>query len=519
MNLTPTLTEVRALASEGHPSVMLSCEILADLETPVSAFLKLRRRGPAFLLESVEGGENLARYSVLASEPRGHLRIHRDAATLERDGKTESLSFTDPLELIDSLVRVPGIMPVKGLPRFLGGGVGYLSYECATYFERLPTASSDPLNLPLGQLLLVDTLVVFDHLRRMIKVLTLLELKGDPGNAYQEAASRLNDVVNRLQAPLQPMPLELRMDATPADLDVQSNFSQTEFENRVRRAKEYIAAGDVIQVVPSQRLTVPCAADPFAVYRALRVLNPSPYMYFLDFGDMQIVGASPELLVLVEDGRIVTHPIAGTRPRGATPDEDDGLAVELAENEKERAEHVMLVDLGRNDLGRVSKPGTVRVTRLMEIERYSHVMHLVSNVEGHLRDDLRPIDALRSCFPAGTVSGAPKIRAMEIIAELEQDQRGAYAGATGFFGFNGDLEVAITIRTMVIKDGFAHVQAGGGIVADSDPTAEFEETLHKARAALSAVAAVTPDRARERVAESIAVRERVSTGGPGGLRP
>jgi anthranilate synthase component 1 len=320
----------------------------------------------------------------------------------------------------------------------------------------------------------------------------------------------LNSVVNRLQAPTPPMPLELRADASPADLDIQSNMTQDEYEERVRRAKEYIAAGDIIQVVPSQRLTVKCESDPFAVYRALRVLNPSPYMYFIDFGDMQLVGASPELLVLVEDGRIVTHPIAGTRPRGASTEEDDALAVELAENEKERAEHVMLVDLGRNDLGRVSKPGTVRVSRLMQIERYSHVMHLVSNVEGRLREEMRPVDALRSCFPAGTVSGAPKIRAMEIIAELERDQRGAYAGSTGFFGFNGDVEVAITIRTMVIKDGLAHVQAGGGVVADSDPTEEYHETLHKARAALTAVAAVAPERIGERIAESIAVRQRTA---------
>jgi anthranilate synthase component I len=516
VNLSPTLDEARGFAAQGHPAVMLSCEILADLETPVSAFLKLRRRGPAFLLESIEGGEHLARYSFLASEPRGHLRIGRGTATLQRDGQTEEKSFTDPLDLIDSLVRVPGIVPVKGLPRFLGGGVGYLSYECSGFFERLPQAPNDPLELPIGQLLLVDTLVVFDHLRRTIKVLTLLTLEGDLGDAYQAAASRLNSVVNRLQAPTPPMPLELRADASPADLDVQSNITEDEYEDRVRRAKEYIAAGDIIQVVPSQRLTVKCESDPFAVYRALRVLNPSPYMYFIDFGDMQLVGASPELLVLVEDGRIVTHPIAGTRPRGATSDEDDALAVELAENEKERAEHVMLVDLGRNDLGRVSQPGTVRVSRLMEIERYSHVMHLVSNVEGRLREDMRPVDALRSCFPAGTVSGAPKIRAMEIIAELERDQRGAYSGATGFFGFNGDVEVAITIRTMVIKDGLAHVQAGGGIVADSDPTAEFQETLHKARAALTAVAAVAPDRIRERVSESVVVRERsaVGQGGP-----
>jgi anthranilate synthase component 1 len=518
MNLSPTLEEVRGLAADGHPAVMLSCEILADMETPVSAFLKLRRRGPAFLLESIEGGEHLARYSFLASEPRGHLRISRDTAMLQRDGKTEELSFTDPVDLIDSLVRVPGIVSAKNLPRFLGGGVGYLSYECATYFERLPQAPNDPLGLPIGQLMLVDTLVVFDHLRRTIKVLTLLELKGDLAEAYQAAASRLNSVVNRLQSPTPPMPLELRPGASPADLVVQSNVTQAEYEERVNRAKEYIAAGDIIQVVPSQRLTVKCEADPFAVYRALRVLNPSPYMYFIDFGDMQLVGASPELLVLVEDGRIVTHPIAGTRPRGSTSDEDDALAVELAENEKERAEHVMLVDLGRNDLGRVSKPGTVRVSRLMEIERYSHVMHLVSNVEGQLKDTMRPVDALRSCFPAGTVSGAPKIRAMEIIAELERDQRGAYAGATGFFGFNGDVEVAITIRTMVIKDGLAHVQAGGGVVADSDPLAEYHETLHKARAALTAVAAVTPERIGERVAEAVGVRERSAVRGEGGAR-
>jgi anthranilate synthase component 1 len=334
---------------------------------------------------------------------------------------------------------------------------------------------------------MVDTLLVFDHLRRTIKAVTYVPLTEDLPTDYRRGIERLDDLLDRLRSGSHTAGLEDAPGRTQPD-GVVSNASQQEFEGMVRQAKEAIAAGECFQIVPSQRLSVRTNASPVGLYRALRSINPSPYMYFLNFGEYQIVGASPELLVLVEDGQITTRPIAGTMPRGVTPDEDEALAQRLLSDEKERAEHIMLVDLGRNDVGRVALPGTVSVPRLMEIERYSHVMHIVSDVVGRLRPGLRPIDALRACFPAGTLTGAPKIRAMEIIAELEADQRGPYGGAIGFFNRDGDLETAITIRTLVLKDGVAHIQAGAGIVADSDPPTEYQETLNKANATLAAVA-------------------------------
>jgi len=339
----------------------------------------------------------------------------------------------------------------------------------------------------------VESLLVFDHSRRTIKAVTRLPLDGDLEAGYREAAERIEQMIDRLDAPA---PTAQRLESIPSHNEgiglhdrVKSNVTPSEFMGMVRKAKEYIKAGDVIQVVPSQRLSLETTADPFSIYRALRVVNPSPYMFFLDFGDYHIVGASPERLVMVEDGKIHNRPLAGTRWRGATPEEDERLARELLADEKERAEHVMLVDLGRNDVGRVSKPGSVSVDELMVIEKYSHVMHIVSKVTGQLRDDLRPVDALRATFPAGTVSGAPKIRAMEIIAELEPDRRGTYAGSVGLFNWDGELETAIALRTALVKDGTVHVQAGGGIVADSDPAFEYEETLNKAAALLRGVLA------------------------------
>lgn len=484
----PDLETLRRLAGVGRLAPLYR-EVLADLETPVSAYLKVAGRRPGFLLESVEGGEHVARWSFVGAGGRGSIELGEEHATFSSDGSAVRLPFGDPLDLIDGLVRRAGVVRLPGLPRFVGGAVGYLSYEVARRFERLPTPAADPYGLPLGQFLLVDTLLVFDHLKRTIKVVTHVPLDGDLQEAYRGGVERIEELLDRLAtAPtgrrglLDPAP----NGAEPAAA-ARANVDRSTFEAMVRTGKEHIAAGDVIQVVLAQRLSVPALVEPFVLYRALRAINPSPYMYFLDFGSHQLIGASPELLVLVENGQVTTHPIAGTRPRGRTPDEDARLADELRGDEKERAEHVMLVDLGRNDLGRVSEPGTVRVPRLMEVERYSHVMHLVSQVTGRLRPELRAVDALRACFPAGTVSGAPKIRAMEIIAELEPERRGPYAGAVGFFGFGGDLEMAITIRTIVLKDGVAHVQAGAGIVADSDPAAEYCETLNKAAALLKAV--------------------------------
>ncbi len=483
----PSLAELGRMAATARYAPIYR-EILADLETPVSALMKLGAGPGSFLLESVEGGEFVARYSFVAAGLERSLEIHEDGAVYRGAGGAVDMQYDDPLELIERLVAHEGVARLSGLPRFGGGAVGYLAYELARKFEpRIPAAPNDPLGLPLAHLLMVDTLLVFDHLRRTIKAVTYVPLNEDLPTDYQRGCERIDALLDRLRRGSHAAGLEDAPGRSqPARID--SNVSQAEYEQRVLLAKEQIAAGECFQIVPSQRLSVPTDASPVTLYRALRSINPSPYMYFLNYGNYQIVGASPELLVLVEDGQVTTRPIAGTRPRGATEEEDEALAAELLGDEKERAEHVMLVDLGRNDVGRVAEPGTVSVPRLMEIERYSHVMHIVSHVTGRLRDGMRPIDALRACFPAGTLTGAPKIRAMELIAELEQDRRGPYGGAIGFFNLDGDLEAAITIRTMVLKDGVAHVQAGGGVVADSDPALEFQESMNKARAVLTAVA-------------------------------
>jgi anthranilate synthase component I len=485
--VVPSLTELGRMAARAHYAPIYR-EVLADLETPVSALLKLGAGPGSFLLESVEGGEFVARYSFVAAGLERSLAIYDDRALYTGSEGTAELSYSDPLELIDRLVAREGVVRLPGLPRFGGGAVGYLGYELGRKFEpRIPVAPNNPLDLPLAHLMMVDTLLVFDHLRRTIKAVTYVPLNEDLPSDYRRGCDRLDDLLDRLragshQAGLEDAPRRSRPEG------VASNMTQQQFESTVLQAKEAIAAGECFQIVPSQRLSVPTSASPVSLYRALRSINPSPYMYFLNFGQHQIVGTSPELLVLVEDGQVTTRPLAGTAPRGESPEADEALAQRLLADEKERAEHIMLVDLGRNDVGRVAEPGTVSVPRLMEIERYSHVMHIVSDVQGKLRDGLRPIDALRACFPAGTLTGAPKIRAMEIIAELEPDQRGPYGGAIGFFNRDGDLETAITIRTLVLKDGVAHIQVGAGIVADSDPPTEYQETLNKAHAVLSAVA-------------------------------
>jgi anthranilate synthase component 1 len=465
----PELAEVKKLKAKGN-LIPVYHEMVADLETPVSAYLKIAQGDYSFLLESVEGGERLARYSFIGTEPSLVIKTGRE-------------NPVDPLTLIEKEFQHYRPVPVSGLPRFHGGIVGYLSYEVARYFEKLLAPDNDPHDLPESVLMLADTLLVFDHLTHKIKIVSHAHLDGDIEQAYAEATAKIDRIVARLKQPV-------RIDPPPpatADSPVVPNLSQSEYEKLVTRAKEYIFAGDIIQAVLSQRLSKPTNASPFAIYRALRSINPSPYMYFLHLGDCHIVGASPELLVRVEDGIVSNHPIAGTRPRSSNPDRDLELARELLNDEKERAEHIMLVDLGRNDIGRISQPGTVSVTQFMDIERYSHVMHLVSHVQGRLRAGMTQYDALRACFPAGTVSGAPKIRAMEIIAELEPDKRGPYAGAVGYFDFSGNLDTAIAIRTIVIKGSIAHVQAGGGIVADSIPENEYQESLNKAQALFTAI--------------------------------
>jgi anthranilate synthase component 1 len=466
----PTLEEVRRLKKYGN-LVPVCRDIQADLETPVSAYLKIARGNYSFLLESVEGGERLARYSFIGTEPLLVLRTGEE-------------NPIDPLNLVEKELARLHPVSIAGLPRFHGGMVGYLSYEVARHFERLPCPTQDPQRLPESVLMLADTLLVFDHITHKIKVVSHAHLDEDVDTAYREATCKIDGLVDRLE---QPMHSEALKNAPLYKSAVSSNFSAAEFEAMVSQAKEYIYAGDTIQAVLSQRLARQTYADPFSIYRALRSINPSPYMYYLHLGDFYIAGASPELLVRVEDDTVSTHPIAGTRRRGNGASEDLALEEELKHNEKERAEHIMLVDLGRNDIGRISEPGTVEVTQLMDVERYSHVMHLVSHVQGRLRAGLSQFDALRSCFPAGTVSGAPKIRAMEIIAELENERRGPYAGAVGYFDFSGNLDTAIAIRTIVIKNNVAYIQAGAGIVADSVPEQEYQESLNKAQALLAAI--------------------------------
>ncbi len=472
----PTVEQVKRRSAEGN-LIPIYREIRADLETPVAAFLKIARDNYSFLLESVEGGERMARYSFIGTEPYRVLRT----------GAGEDAGAVDPLRLIEQEMIGYRLVSLPELPRFHGGAVGYLGYETVRYFEELPTPEIDPLGLPESIMMFTDTLLVFDHLMHRIKVVSHVRLDGDIDRSYGEAVDKIESLIERLRQPLTPEQANGKVTDENVDPTVSSNLSRERHGEIVNQAKQYIYEGEIIQAVLSQRLSRRIASQPFDIYRSLRAINPSPYMYYLHLDDCYIVGSSPELLVRSEDRWLTYHPLAGTRPRGATIEENTTLEAELRADEKERAEHIMLVDLGRNDIGRISQPGTVEVSQLMDVEHYSHVMHIVSTVVGRLRPDLTPYDALRSCFPAGTVSGAPKIRAMEIIAELEPDRRGPYAGAVGYFCFSGNMDTAIAIRTMIITGGIAYVQAGGGIVADSVPETEYDETVHKASALLRAI--------------------------------
>ncbi|HEV2033104.1 MAG TPA: anthranilate synthase component I [Candidatus Dormibacteraeota bacterium] len=459
---TPTREESRALALD-HALIPVYREVLADMLTPVRAYSLLCPPGtPGFLLESVEGGERLARYSFIGFQP-----------------KTLELGEGDPLPALRS-VAAEATAPVPGIPRFHGGAVGYLGYETARHFERLPLAEGAAPAMPESAFLRAEDLAVFDHVTRRLKLLTIHRPARED---YEAAVDRIDEMENRLASdPVPPPPTGA--DGTPW----KANMSPGQFHAMVDAAKEHILAGDAFQIVVSQRFQKRLAASPFDVYRCLRAINPSPYMFFLALGgDRHVVGTSPEKLVQVEGRRVETRPLAGTRRRGANAAEDARLERELLSDLKERAEHVMLVDLGRNDVGRVARTGTVKVERLMEVERYSHVMHISSTVSGELREGCTSLDALKAAFPAGTVSGAPKIRAMEVIAALEPDQRGVYAGSLGYISFGGNLDMAITLRTIVIADGIAYVQAGAGVVADSRPEREFEETLEKAGAMFKAI--------------------------------
>jgi anthranilate synthase component I len=490
----PSLEDVSQLFDQGD-LVPVYRVLPADLETPVSVYLKLAQAGePSFLLESVEGGEQVARYSFLGVNPTAILSVQGDEIREQRGARTTINPLESGKDTLDVIKAALGrFQPVSlpNLPRFVGGAVGFLSYDLVRSFEKLPATAADELNLPQAAFMLVDTLVMFDHVKHQLLVLSNAHNQSDPRAAYDEAVERIEAIVARLRTPLPTLPAP---EAT-ASAVLTSNVTQAEFEDRVCRAKEYIAAGDAFQIVLSQRLTRETDAHPFAIYRALRMLNPSPYMFFLHFpaidqgDDMYIIGASPEMMVRFDaDTRTaMVRPIAGTAPRGVSHEQDQENAEHMLADPKERAEHVMLVDLGRNDLGRVCDYGTVTVPQMMIVERFSHVMHIVSHVQGHLRDGLDAYDLVRATFPAGTLSGAPKIRAMEIIEELEGTRRGLYGGAVGYFSYGGSMDTCIAIRTLLMRGKTIYLQAGAGLVADSDPAREYQESLNKARALAVAI--------------------------------
>jgi anthranilate synthase component 1 len=482
-----TPEQFEALVAKGYNRIPVVCEVLADLDTPLSVYLKLVQGPFGFLFESVHGGEKWGRYSIIGLPCRTILRVHGNAVTVETDGEAdERATVDDPLEFIESFKARFRVPELDDLPRFSGGLVGYFGYDTVGFIEpRLRNdEKTDPLNCPDILLMVADEVVVFDNLSGRMYLIVHADV--ERGDDLLSARQRIAGLIERMQkgAP-RPPPRERR---EIAESDFISGFTETGFKQAVERIKQYILDGDCMQVVISQRLSIPFEARPLDLYRALRGLNPSPYMYFLDLGDFQVVGSSPEILVRLEDGEVTVRPIAGTRRRGHTDEEDKALEAELLDDPKELAEHLMLIDLGRNDTGRVAKIGSVTLTDKMVVERYSHVMHIVSNVTGELNDDMSAIDVLRATFPAGTVSGAPKIRAMEIIDELEPVKRGVYSGAVGYLSWNGNMDTAIAIRTAVIKGGQLHIQAGAGIVADSVPELEWKETMNKGRAVFRAVA-------------------------------
>jgi anthranilate synthase component 1 len=477
--------------------------VLSDVLTPVSAFHKIDDGGSACLFESVIGGEKVGRYSFLAAEPFMEVEAHGCDVKVsypvsehrgEFTSKVECVLTENPLEVLRERVHAIRVAKLPELPPFVGGAVGYAGYDTVRYVEHLPHAPTDDRKLPDMSFAFYDHMIVFDNVQKTAIVVVLAKVQSDLKAAYAEGCRRVDRFIEKLAGPkntLSPVDIETTGEA---NVSYKSNFTQQQFENAVRKCNEYIRAGDIFQVVISQRLSVPLAVDPFEVYRTLRVVNPSPFMFFLRTPQCTLVGSSPEIMVRVVDGKVTVRPLAGTRRRGRTEEEDQQLADELLADPKERAEHVMLVDLGRNDVGRVAKFGSVEISDVMVIERYSHVMHITSNVTGQLTDDRDAFDALAACLPAGTVSGAPKVRAMEIIDELEPHRRGPYGGAVGYIDFAGNMDTCIALRTMVIQDGTAYIQAGAGIVADSVPEKEYEETLNKARGLLKAIE-ITQNRA------------------------
>jgi anthranilate synthase component 1 len=483
---TPDFETFSRLAREGT-LIPVYREILADTETPVTALMKLGQHPHLFLLESVEGGEKWGRYSFLGADPRVIFRVQGREVLIEENGAVQRHAHSgDPLGALKGLLDRYRFVPVEGLPRFVGGAVGFFGYDMVRHFERLPEPAAAGDTTDDAVFMITDTLVIFDNIRHTIKIVACASTNGaaDLRPLYDEALRRIDALAELLRAPLPARPTTR---AEAPERTFTAEMTPEAFQGMVRRAKEYIVAGDIIQVVLSQRFVRESAADPIDLYRALRHVNPSPYLFFLKLGGMHLIGSSPEVMVRLEEGIAELKPIAGTRRRGKNEQEDRRLADELLEDPKERAEHVMLVDLGRNDLGRIARIGSVQVNRLMAVERYSHVMHLVSDIQAQLAEGKDGYDVLKATFPAGTLSGAPKVRAMEIITELEPSRRGPYGGAVGYFSFSGNLDFCITIRTMLIRDGQVFLQAGAGIVADSDPEAEYRETLNKAAGLVQAV--------------------------------
>jgi len=481
----PDFDRFRRCIDDRYTLIPVCREIMADLDTPVGAYLKLAGPSHSFLLESIEGGEKWGRYSFIGCDPSRVIRSRGTTVEIVERGEIRRLQVDDPLSVLkDELAR---FRPVEfpWLPRFFGGAVGYIGYDMVRFFERLPDERPRTLDAWESYVVMTDTLVIFDTMSQTVKVVANAHADGsrDPHTIYREAIDRIDRIVSMLKRPVSSPP----GDPAATRACFVSNMTRVEFEAAVRRAKEYVQSGDIIQVVLSQRFSADMTVPPFSVYRVLRTLNPSPYLFYLDFDDTVVLGASPEVMVRKEGDRVELRPIAGTRPRGETPEDDRELERELLADPKERAEHVMLVDLGRNDLGRVCDAGSVRVSELMTVERYSHVMHIVSNVVGNLASGNDAFSLIRATFPAGTLSGAPKIRAMEVIDELEPVRREIYGGAVGYISFTGNMDLAITIRTLVVKGGKIHLQAGAGVVADSDPAAEWQETVNKAAAIRRAV--------------------------------
>ena len=482
-----SLEQFSAFAAQGYNRIPLALQLLADFDTPLSVYAKLANQPYTYLFESVHGGERWGRYSMIGLAAQKRLEVRGHTVQLyQQQQLIDEQTLDDPLAFIEQYQQQFKVPVVEGLPRFTGGLVGYFAYDTVRLFEKklAKIQKPDPLNVPDIQLMLSEEVVVFDNLKESVFI--IVHVDPQQPDAYQQGVQRLQQLALQLQQNNVCLPTYVETSTPISEADFVSSFGQDAFKAGVERVKEYILAGDVMQVVPSQRMTVNFNHSPLALYRALRHLNPSPYMYFVNCGDSHIVGSSPEILARVQEGKVTVRPIAGTRPRGKTPELDNALAQELLSDPKEIAEHLMLIDLGRNDAGRVSEVGKVQVTEQMVIERYSHVMHIVSNVEGVLKPNVSAIEVLKAALPAGTLSGAPKVRAMEIIDELEPIKRGIYGGAVGYLGWNGEMDTAIAIRTAVLKDGVMHAQAGAGVVADSIPESEWQETLNKLRALFKA---------------------------------